>query len=81
VAIPGAAFLATVAYSVYLSHKLLIHWMVRFGAAHSIAETSVAGYLVMLSSILFAGSALFFAVERPFLQVRQRYGKRPPDAP
>jgi peptidoglycan/LPS O-acetylase OafA/YrhL len=80
VAIPGAAFLATVAYSVYLSHKLIIHWTLTFGAAHSIAETSVTGYLLMISSILVVGSALFFAVERPFLQMRQRYVKRPPDA-
>lgn len=80
VAIPGAAFVATVAYSVYLSHKLMIHWTLSFGAAHSIAETSVTGYLLMLSSILVAGSALFFAVERPFLQMRQRYVKPPSDA-
>jgi peptidoglycan/LPS O-acetylase OafA/YrhL len=73
VAIPGAAFLATVAYSVYLSHKLMIHWTLGFGAAHSIPETSVTGYLLMLFSILVAGSALFFAVERPFLQMRQRF--------
>jgi len=78
---PGAAFLATVAYSVYLSHKLIIHWTLTFGAAHSIAETSVTGYVLMLSSILVAGSALFFAVERPFLQMRQRYVKRSTDAP
>jgi peptidoglycan/LPS O-acetylase OafA/YrhL len=77
VAIPGAAFLATVAYSVYLSHKLMIHWTLTFGASHSIAVTSVTGYLLMLSSILVGGSALFFAVERPFLQMRQRYAKRP----
>jgi peptidoglycan/LPS O-acetylase OafA/YrhL len=81
VAIPGAAFLATVAYSVYLSHKLIIHWTLSFGVAHSIAATSVTSYLLMLSSILVAGSALFFAVERPFLQMRQRYVKRPSDAP
>jgi len=80
VAIPGAAFLATVAYSVYLSHKLLIHWMLTFGATHSIAETSVSGYLLMLLSILLGGSVLFFVVERPFLQMRQRYVQRPSDA-
>jgi peptidoglycan/LPS O-acetylase OafA/YrhL len=76
VAIPGAAFLATVAYSVYLSHKLMMHWTLTFGAAHSIAETSVTGYVLMLSSILVVGSTLFFAVERPFLQMRQHYVKR-----
>lgn len=75
VAIPGAAFLATVAYSVYLSHKLMIHCVLAYGATHSIAETSLTGYFLMLSSILAGGSALFFAVERPFLQMRQRYVK------
>ncbi len=77
VAIPGAAFLATVAYSVYLSHKLMIHWALTFGAAHLIPETSMTGYLLMLSSILVGGSTLFFAVERPFLQLRQHFVKRP----
>jgi len=77
VAIPGAAFVATVAYSVYLSHKLMIHWTLNFGAAHLIAETSVTGYLLMLSAILLGGTILFFAVERPFLQMRQRVVKRP----
>jgi peptidoglycan/LPS O-acetylase OafA/YrhL len=79
VPLPGAAFLATVAYSIYLSHKLMIHWTLTFGATHAIAETSLTGYLLMLSSIVAAGSALFFAVERPFLQMRQRYVKRSPD--
>jgi peptidoglycan/LPS O-acetylase OafA/YrhL len=77
VAIPGAAFLATVAYSVYLSHKLMIHAALTFGAGHGITETSLTGYFVMLFLILLGGSALFFAVERPFLQMRQRYVKRP----
>jgi peptidoglycan/LPS O-acetylase OafA/YrhL len=79
VPLPGAAFLATVAYSIYLSHKLMIHWTLTFGATHSIAETSLTAYLLMLISIGAAGSALFFAVERPFLQMRQRYVKRSPD--
>ncbi|MEY2482518.1 MAG: hypothetical protein QOK24_1046 [Verrucomicrobiota bacterium] len=77
VAVPGAAFLATVAYSIYLSHKLVIHWTLGFSAAHSIAIPSLPAYLLMLFSILVAGAALFFAVERPFLQMRQRYVKRP----
>jgi peptidoglycan/LPS O-acetylase OafA/YrhL len=76
VSIPGAAFLATVAYSVYLSHKLMIHCVLAFSASHSITEKSITSYFMMLSSILIGGSALFFAVERPFLQVRQRYSKR-----
>jgi peptidoglycan/LPS O-acetylase OafA/YrhL len=80
VAIPGAALLATVAYSVYLTHKLAIHGVLTFGAAHSIAATSVIGYLLMFCAILIGGAALFFAVERPFLQIRQRTAK-PPSTP
>jgi peptidoglycan/LPS O-acetylase OafA/YrhL len=70
VPIPGAAFLATVAYSVYLSHKLPIHWIQQICAAHSVPPA--LAYLLMLGAILIIGSALFFAVERPFLRVRQR---------
>ena len=70
VPIPGAAFVATMAYSIYLSHKLPIHWIEQICAAHSVPF--VLAYLLMLGSILMIGAALFFAVERPFLQVRQR---------
>jgi peptidoglycan/LPS O-acetylase OafA/YrhL len=69
VSLPGAAFLATIAYSIYLSHKLAIHWIQDLSAAHSIS--SAAAYPVMLMSILLAGSVLFFAVERPFLRIRE----------
>jgi peptidoglycan/LPS O-acetylase OafA/YrhL len=68
--IPGAAFAATVAYSVYLSHKLPIHWIQQICTAHSVP--SAVAYLLMLGAIVIVGSVLFFAVERPFLQVRQR---------
>ena len=70
VPVPGAAFVATVAYSVYLSHKLPIHWIEQISAAHSVPFA--LSYPLMLAAILIIGSALFFAVERPFLQVRQR---------
>ena len=82
VAFPGAAFLATVAYSIYLSHKLMIHGALVFGIGYPIAGRSVSGYLLMLFSILIGGAALFFAVERPFLQLRQRSaGRSSPSAP
>ncbi len=68
--IPGAAFVATVAYSVYLSHKMSIHWIQQFCTSHSVS--SAPAYLLMLGAILIIGSALFFTIERPFLQIRQR---------
>ena len=70
VSVPGAAFVATVAYSLYLSHKLPIHWLEQISVAHSVPFA--LSYPLMLAAILIIGSALLFAVERPFLQVRQR---------
>ena len=70
VPIPGAASVATMAYSIYLSHKLPIHWIQQISAANSVP--SALAYPLMLGSILMIGAALFFAVERPLLQVRQR---------
>ena len=72
VAVPGAGFLASVAYSVYLSHKLVIHRTLGFCAAHDLALTSPAALGLNLLGIGLVGAALFFAVERPFLQLRRR---------
>jgi hypothetical protein len=47
-----------------------IHWIQQICAAHSVPPA--LAYLLMLGVILIIGSALFFAAERPFLQVRQR---------
>jgi peptidoglycan/LPS O-acetylase OafA/YrhL len=69
-AIPGAAFLATMAYSIYLSHKLMIHLVGDFCTAHTLSS-SIA-YLLMLAAVLVMGALLFFSVERPFLKLRQR---------
>ncbi|MGI8819810.1 MAG: acyltransferase family protein [Chthoniobacterales bacterium] len=71
-AVPGAAFFASIAYSVYLSHKLVIHAVANFCVAHTIAPTSAAGLLLVMVAITAAGVALFLAVERPFLRYRQR---------
>jgi peptidoglycan/LPS O-acetylase OafA/YrhL len=72
VAIPGATFLATMAYSIYLSHKLAIHWVEDLCAARAIGTDSIAAYLLMTAAIVILGSALFFAVERPFLKMREK---------
>ncbi|MEP6603221.1 MAG: acyltransferase [Spartobacteria bacterium] len=74
IAIPGAAFLATIAYSVYLSHKLAIHAVELLAANYSVPP--IPAYGVMLLSILLAGAALFFAIERPYLQMREEKKRR-----
>ena len=72
VAVPGAAFIASIAYSVYLSHKLAIHWVNGVCKAQSMELTSLSAIVLVLIAIAATGTILFFAVERPFLQLRQR---------
>jgi len=76
VAIPGAAFIASIAYSAYLIQKLVIHLVAQFYSSHNIAPTSVPALLGVELCVYAAASALFFAVERPFLQLRHRIARR-----
>lgn len=72
VEVPGAAFVASIAYSVYLSHKLVIHFAGNVCRANGIAQTSPAAIGLWVVAVAVLGVILFFAVERPFLQIRQR---------
>jgi peptidoglycan/LPS O-acetylase OafA/YrhL len=74
--IPGAAFFASIAYSVYLSHKLVIHGVNQFCSNHSIALTSVPALILVEVSIYTMGLILFLSIERPFLQLRHRIAGR-----
>jgi len=76
VAIPGAAFIASVAYSAYLIQKLVIHFVAQFCASHNIALTSVWALVGVELCVYFAATLLFFLVERPFLQLRKRLAPR-----
>jgi peptidoglycan/LPS O-acetylase OafA/YrhL len=74
--IPGAAFFASIAYSVYLSHKLVIHAVIQLCAVHNIALTSAGALLFIEISIYAVGLLLFLLIERPFLQLRHRLAPR-----
>jgi peptidoglycan/LPS O-acetylase OafA/YrhL len=76
VKIPGAAFIASIAYSAYLIQKLVIHFVAQFCAAHNIAPTSVAALIGVEICVYAVATILFFAVERPFLQLRHRIASR-----
>lgn len=76
--IPGAAFIASIAYSAYLIQKLVIHFVVQFLADHNISLTSAPALVGVQICILAAATILFFAVERPFLQLRRRLVSRSP---
>ena len=73
--IPGAAFVASIAYSVYLSHKLVTHGAARVCNTMHIPLGSVLGHVFVQACIYATGAALFLIVERPFLQLRQRVAR------
>jgi peptidoglycan/LPS O-acetylase OafA/YrhL len=76
VKIPGAAFIASIAYSAYLVQKLVIHFVAQFCSTHDIALTSVPAIIGVELCIYAAATVLFFAIERPFLQLRHRIASR-----
>jgi peptidoglycan/LPS O-acetylase OafA/YrhL len=76
VPIPGVALVASIAYSVYLSHKLVIHQVVLLCALRSFPLTSASVLVLDFTAIIVIGSLLYFAVERPFLLLRRRNAVR-----
>jgi peptidoglycan/LPS O-acetylase OafA/YrhL len=75
-AIPGAAFVASIAYSAYLVQKLAIHGVAEFCRVHGI-DTKSAFALIGVEFGVYAGATiLFFTVERPFLQLRRHIAPR-----
>ena len=76
VAIPGAAFIASIAYSAYLVQKLAIHGTGEFCRARGIDTESVPALIAVELCVYAAATILFFTVERPFLQLRRRVAPR-----
>ncbi len=76
VPIPGAAFIASIAYSAYLIQKLVIRFVEQFCTRRNIALTSVPALICVELFVYAAATILFFIVERPFLQLRKRLAPR-----
>src|SRR5436309_658480 len=76
VAIPGAAFVASIAYSAYLVQKLVIHGVTEFCRAHAIDPKTAPALIGVELCVYAAATILFFTVERPFLQLRHRIASR-----
>jgi peptidoglycan/LPS O-acetylase OafA/YrhL len=76
VRIPGAAFIASIAYSAYLIQKLVIHAVAPFCAEHQIDATSALPLIAVQLCVFAAGTILFLAIERPFLLLRHRIASR-----
>lgn len=76
VAIPGAAFVASIAYSAYLVQKLVIHFVAEFCSDHDIALTSTSALVGVQLCVYAAATLLFLSIERPFLLLRHRLAPR-----
>ncbi|TAA38906.1 acyltransferase family protein [Pseudoxanthomonas winnipegensis] len=70
-ALPGAAWLAGVSYSLYLVHKA-VFVQVQDHLGQAIAGWGAAQVLVYGGASLLAAALLHYAVERPFLRLRGR---------
>ena len=71
VAIPGAAFIASIAYSAYLIQKLVINGVEQFCTTHNIDLTSAPALFGVELCVYLVATVLFLTVERPFLQLRR----------
>src|SRR5437762_13013600 len=77
VKIPGAAFIASIAYSAYLVQKLVIYFVAQFCVTHNIVLTSAGALSAVELCVYAVATILFLVVERPFLQLRHRVAQRP----
>jgi peptidoglycan/LPS O-acetylase OafA/YrhL len=71
VRVPGAAWLAAISYSLYLSHKLAFH-AVQVVSATRLDGLGLLAFACYAGVSLLVGAALYYGVERPFLQLRDR---------
>lgn len=70
-AIPGAGALATGAYSLYLSHKMIYH-AVSAASSRLPPQAQPLALPLAIVGALAAGAILYWLVERPFLKLRDR---------
>jgi peptidoglycan/LPS O-acetylase OafA/YrhL len=69
--VPGAGALAAGAYSLYLSHKVVFHWA-QLARPHLPEWFQPFAFAPALLGAFALGAVLYWAVERPFLRLRDR---------
>jgi peptidoglycan/LPS O-acetylase OafA/YrhL len=69
--IPGAETLATLAFTLYLTHKAVGHWVMEH-MPQTISPKGPASWLLYAIACLAAAWLLHLIVERPFLRLRDR---------
>lgn len=68
-AMPGAAWLATLSYSLYLSHKIALHVAQPWVESH---VRGITAFFAYSTAVVMIGALLHYTVERPGLRLRQR---------
>ncbi|MFI4958798.1 MAG: acyltransferase family protein [Lysobacterales bacterium] len=69
--LPGAGWLATISYSLYLSHKIAFHIVATTLGARLQGHDAIA-FVTYAVVVLMLGAALHYLVERPCLRLRER---------
>jgi peptidoglycan/LPS O-acetylase OafA/YrhL len=76
----GFGLVATLAYSLYLTHKEIVH-LVYVYLPKYVESGGWTALLVYFAFSFLAATVLYIAVERPFLRLRERLSSRPPTSP
>jgi peptidoglycan/LPS O-acetylase OafA/YrhL len=71
-ALPGAAWLATISYSLYLVHKAVYH-MVAAHFADALSGHGLLAFAMYAGASLIGATILYYLVERPGLRLRSRW--------
>jgi peptidoglycan/LPS O-acetylase OafA/YrhL len=69
--VPGAYLLATLAFSLYLTHKSVFH-VVKTTIGPQLRNSGYLAFFVYGLSVFATGIVLYLVVERPFLQLRRK---------
>lgn len=74
-ALPGAAWIAAISYSLYLVHKP-VYAVVQAHWGGALAGRGLVAYAAYGAASIAAAALLHYAVERPFLRLRERVLRR-----
>ncbi len=65
--------IAMLSYSIYLTHKQMIHLTREWLSGTSVAPDSNMMFYICALTCFFAGLILYLAIEKPFLKLRDKY--------
>jgi len=76
--VPGAGWLASASYSIYLSHKGAV-MLVQAELVGRLTDYGLLRFAIYVVATLAGGAVLHYAVERPFLRWRDAQTKTAPE--